>query len=87
MAQVESAVVANELKAPSRWQTTEALAVVHLWPPTVSLRCFCRLAVHHVQDMAQSCSWLADQCFGHRGMLGSPLSCVVLGCWGKTKGV
>ena len=37
MAQVESAVVANEMKSPSRWQTAEALAVVHLWPPTVKL--------------------------------------------------
>ena len=36
MAQVESAVEANEMKAPSRWQAAEAVAVVHLWPPTVN---------------------------------------------------
>ena len=43
VAQVESAVVANEMKSPSRWQTAEAAAVVHLWPPAVSLRACCTL--------------------------------------------
>lgn len=44
VAQAESAVVANELKAPSRWQIAKAEALVHLWPPMVSLRA--TLSVH-----------------------------------------
>ena len=35
MAQVESAVEAAEMKAPSRWRTAEAIAAVHLWSPMV----------------------------------------------------
>ena len=35
MAQVESAVEAAEMKAPSRWRTAEAAAAVHLWSPGV----------------------------------------------------
>ena len=44
MAQVESAVEAAEMKAPSRWRTAEAVAVVHLWSPGVR-----QTAVHGLQ--------------------------------------
>ena len=43
VAQVESAVEASEMKAPSRWQTAETAAVVHLWPPSVRALVSCCL--------------------------------------------
>ena len=43
VAQVKSAVEASEMKAPSRWQTAETAAVVHLWPPSVRALLSCCL--------------------------------------------
>lgn len=78
MAQVESAVVASEMKSPSRWQTAQALAVVHLWPPAVRLCTSCTLT----QCSAEQGTGNLLEAAGY-GLPGCPSSCAMSACWGN----
>ena len=48
VAQVESAVEAAEMKAPSRWRMAEAVAAVHLWSPGVRQAAMLGLPWHEI---------------------------------------